>query len=180
MNTISTIKTRNSPIAIISTPIENEDLKTIVEAGNYAPIFGKVNITVVKDPELLNLINATEMDMMKHSGEEFLEKTAAIPGYHALRHCTAFAILSSPDEDDPMSFNMANVSCAAENIILAATSLGIGSRFMMGPIMALTVEPVKSKLSIPEGYRPLIAVALGNVDDAFSERTKAMGNIRYI
>lgn len=180
MNTLSAIKTRKSPNAFNSTPIENEDLKTIVEAGNYAPIFGKVDVTVVKDPETLNLINATALDMMKHSGEEFLEKTAAIPGYHALRHCTVFAVLSSPVGDDPLSFNMANVSCAAENMILAATSLGIGSRFMMGPIMALTVEPVKSKLSIPEGYHPLIAVALGNVDDEFSERTKDMGNIKYV
>lgn len=180
MNTLSAIKTRKSPDAFNTAPIREEDLKIITEAGNYAPIFGKINITLVKNPEVLSLISSTALDMMKHSGNEFLEKTAAIPGYNPLKHCTAFAILSSTDEDDPMGFHMANVSCAAENMILAATDLGIGSRFMMGPMMALTVEPVKSMLAIPDGFQPLIAVALGHVDESFSERTKDMNNIQYI
>ena len=114
------------------------------------------------------------LNMMKNSGNEFLEKTANIPGYHAVRHATAFVILSAPGGNEPMGFNMANVSCAAENIQLAATELGIGSRFMMGPIMAFTQEPVKSKLDLPEDYQPLVAVALGYVDGEFSERTKEM------
>lgn len=180
MNTISAIKTRKSPDVFNSAPIGDKELKAITEAGNYAPIFGKIDITVVKNPELLELISLTALNMMKHSGNEFLEKTAAIPGYNALRHCTAFVILSSPNEDDPMGFNMANVSCAAENIILAATDLGIASRFMMGPIIALTVEPVKSKLAISENFKPLIAVALGSSEIEFSERIKEHNNIRYI
>ena len=118
--------------------------------------------------------------MMKNSGNEFLEKTANIPGYHAVRHAAAFVILSAPGGNEPMGFNMANVSCAAENIQLAATELGIGSRFMMGPIMALAQEPVKSRLGLPEDYQPLAAVALGYVNEEFSERTKEMNNIKYI
>lgn len=181
MNTIETIKVRKSPDSFTETPLNREDIQVIAEAGNYAPIFGKLQITVVTDAELLDGINATTLEMMKHSGNEFAEKMANTPGYHALRHATAFIILSSPNGNDAMGFNMANVSCAAENMILAATSLGIGSRFMMGPIMALTQEPIKSQLSLPDGYVPLVAVALGNVDDGFfSERVKDMDNIRYI
>ena len=180
MNTIQTIKTRKSPEVFNAKEISASDLKAIVEAGNYAPIFGKVQFTVVTDAELLDTINEIAMNMMKHSGNEFLEKTASIPGYHAVRHATAFVILSAPGGNEPMGFNMANVSCAAENIQLAATELGVGSRFMMGPIMALTQEPVKSKLALPEDYQPLVAVALGYVDGEFSERTKEMDNIKYI
>ena len=180
MNTIQTIKTRKSPESFNAKTINTSDLKTIVEAGNYAPIFGKIQITVVTDVELLNTINDVALNMMKNSGNEFLEKTANIPGYHAVRHATAFVILSASGGNDQMGFNMANVSCAAENIQLAATELGIGSRFMMGPIMALTQESVKSKLDLPENYQPLVAVALGYVDEEFSERTKEMNNIKYI
>ena len=180
MNTIQTIKKRKSPESFIAKAISTSDLKTIVEAGNYAPIYGKIQLTVVTDSELLDTINEVAMNMMKNSGNEFLEKTASIPGYHAVRHATAFVVLSAPGGNEPMGFNMANVSCAAENIQLAATELGIGSRFMMGPIMALTQEPVKSKLDLPEDYQPLVAVALGYVDGEFSERTKATDNIKYI
>jgi len=180
MDTIETIKKRKSPEAFQSSPLKAEDVKAIAEAGNYAPIFGEVHITVITDAGLLREINEVALEIMKHCGNEFAEKIASTPGYHALRHAAAFIVLSSPNGNDPMGFNMANVSCAAENMILAATSLGIGSRFMMGPIMALSQEPIKSKLNLPEGYVPLVAVALGNAEMSKGERQKPMGNIDYI
>lgn len=180
MNTIQTIKMRKSPETFNERAINETDLKTIVEAGNYASIFGKIQFTVVTDADLIQTINEVALNMMKNSGNEFLEKTANIPGYHAVRHATAFVIISAPGGNEPMGFNMANVSCAAANIQLAATELGIGSRFMMGPIMALSQEAVQSKLNLPDEYQPLVAVALGYVDEEFLERTKEMNNIKYI
>jgi len=47
MNTIETIKLRKSPDAFDSNPLKQEDIKLIAETGNFAPIFGKVHITVV-------------------------------------------------------------------------------------------------------------------------------------
>lgn len=180
MNTIETIKVRKSPMAFQPAPLKREDLKAIAEAGNFAPIFGQVHITVIDNSDLLSQINDTALEMMRHCGNEFAEKMANTPGYHALRHATAFIVLSSPNGNDSMGFNMANVSCAAENMILAATSLGVGSRFMMGPIMALMQEPIKAQLNLPEGYIPLVAVALGNADMNTKERKKTMDNIDYI
>lgn len=180
MNTIETIKVRKSPEAFQSALLGKEDIKAIAEAGNFAPIFGKIHITVIDNTDLLTQINETALEMMRHCGNAFAEKMANTPGYHALRHAAAFIVLSSPDGNDSMGFNMANVSCAAENMILAATSLGIGSRFMMGPIMALTQEPIKTRLNLPEGYLPLVAVALGNADMNTEMREKPMDNIDYI
>lgn len=180
MNTIETIKIRKSPDAFQSVPLKKEDIKAIAETGNFAPIFGQIHITVIDDADLLNQINETALEMMRHCGNEFAEKMANTPGYHALRHATAFIVLSSPNGNDQMGFNMANVSCAAENMILAATSLGIGSRFMMGPIMSLMQEPIKTQLNLPESYVPLVAVALGNVDMNTEERQKSTDNIDYI
>lgn len=79
-----------------------------------------------------------------------------------------------------MGFNLANVSCAAENMILAATDLRVGSRFMMGPVMALSEDPIRSALQLPEGYVPLVIVALGYADIVFEERNKDFQNISYI
>lgn len=46
--------------------------------------------------------------------------------------------------------------------------------------MALSQEQVKSKLNLPDEYQPLVAVALGYVDEEILERTKEMNNIKYI
>lgn len=180
MNTIQTIKVRKSPETFLSTSLKKEEIQTIVEAGNYAPIFGKVHFTVITDAALLDTINRITIEMMKHSGNEFAEKLANTPGYHAVRNAQAFVVLSAPDGNDAMGFNMANVSCAAENMILAATELGIGSRFMMGPVMSLSQEPIRNTLALPEGYEPLVIVALGYADIDFEERSKNFHNISYV
>ena len=116
---------------------------------------------------------------MKHSGNDFAEKMAATPGYNAVRNAQALVAISAKDGNDPMGFNMANAACAAENMILAATDMKIGSRFMMGTVMSLTQEPIKSALDIAEGFVPLVIVALGNTDLAYDERTKNNTNIAY-
>lgn len=180
MNTIQTIKVRKSPETFLSTSLDRDDIQTIVEAGNYAPIFGKVHFTVITDAALLDAINRITIEMMKNSGNEFAEKLANTPGYSAVRNAQTFVVLSAPGGNDEMGFNMANVSCAAENMILAATELGIGSRFMMGPVMSLTQEPVQSQLALPDGYEPLVVVAIGYTDSAFEERDKSIDNISYV
>ena len=180
MNTIQTIKVRKSPETFLSTSLDRDDIQTIVEAGNYAPIFGKVHFTVITDAALLDAINRITIEMMKNSGNEFAEKMANTPGYSAVRNAQTFVVLSAPGGNDEMGFNMANVSCAAENMILAATELGIGSRFMMGPVMSLTQEPVQSQLALPDGYEPLVVVAIGYADSALEERNKSIDNISYV
>lgn len=180
MNTIQTIKVRKSPETFLSTSLDRDDIQTIVETGNYAPIFGKVHFTVITDAALLDAINRITIEMMKNSGNEFAEKMANTPGYSAVRNAQTFVVLSAPGGNDEMGFNMANVSCAAENMILTATELGIGSRFMMGPVMSLTQEPVQSQLALPDGYEPLVVVAIGYADSALEERNKSIDNISYV
>ena len=180
MNTIQTIRSRKSPEAFLSEPLDHETAAAIAEAGNYAPIFGRIHITVITDPDFIETINQVTLDMMKKSGNEFAEKMAAMPGYCATRNAQVLLVLSAPGGMDAMGFHMANVSCAAENMILAATELGIGSRFMMGPVMSLTQEPVQSRLALPDGYEPLVVVAIGYTDSAFEERNKSIDNISYV
>lgn len=66
--------------------------------------------------------------------------------------------------DDRNAYGCQDASCAAENIMLAAASYGIGSVWL-NPLMTLRgVEPVKSLLDrygIPAGHTVWAAVALG-------------------
>ena len=164
----------------LSSTLEKEDVKKIAEAGGYAPIFGKLHFTVIRDTALINTINTTAIEMMKHSGNDFAEKMANTPGYSAVRNAQSLIVISSPASDDPNAFTMANAACAAENMLLAATELGIGSRFMMGPVMALSQEPIRSRLSLPSGFVPLVIVALGKVEDSFEERDRVISNLSFV
>lgn len=70
-------------------------------------------------------------------------------------------VLSAPGGLDEKGFNMANVSCAAENMLLAAAGLGLGSCFLMGPMAAFSDPALRARLELPGGYEPLVGVALG-------------------
>ncbi len=180
MTTRQSIKLRKSPEKFLDAPLDKKVLETIVEMGNYAPIFGKIHFTVVTDRKLLDTVNEITIEKMKHSGNEFAEKMANLPGYNPVRNAPAAVILSALDQTGSENFNMANVSCAAENMILAATELGIGSRFVMGPVMSLTQEPLKTQLHLPDGYTPLVMVLLGNTEDPWEERRKESTNIAFL
>lgn len=180
MNTNMCIKTRKSPEVFLSTPLNKNDIQTIVEAGAYAPIFGEIHFTVIEDKKIIDLINNVSIEMMKHSGNEFAEKIANTPGYSAVRNAPVAVVLSALNGNDPQGFNMANVSCAAENMILSATELGVGSRFVMGPVMSLSQEPIKSLINLPNEFTPLVMVLLGNAENSIQKIDKTITNISYI
>ena len=94
-------------------------------------------------------------------GVPFLENLAAQEGYHPLYGAAALVVLSAPGGLDEKGFNMANVSCAAENMLLAAAGLGLGSCFLMGPMAAFSDPALRARLELPGGYEPLVGVALG-------------------
>jgi len=180
LNTI--IKRRKSPEAFLDDDVSSETIKEIVEVGNYSPIFGNIHFTVISDKDLLNKINETALEFMKNSGLDFAVKLANTPGYSAVRNANTIVVISGEGGNDENGFNMANVSLAAENIILKATEMGIGSRFMMGAIEAIKSDIIQSEINLPENYVPLIIVALGNVEKEFleEERNKNLDNIDYI
>ena len=84
----------------------------------------------------------------------FLENLAAQEGYHPLYGAAALVVLSAPGGLDEKGFNMANVSCAAENMLLAAAGLGLGSCFLMGPMAAFSDPALRARLELPGATSP--------------------------
>lgn len=126
------IELRRSIRAYGDRPVEREKLEAVLRAGNQAPIFGRLHMSVFAGPEQLQAVDAA-----------------------------ALVVLSAPGGLDEKGFNMANVSCAAENMLLAAAGLGLGSCFLMGPMAAFSDPALRARLELPEGYEPLVGVALG-------------------
>ncbi len=99
---------------------------------------------------------------MIHSGNAFLQKVAAMPGYTPL-YGTPVLILFSGPVDDPLS--TFNASLSAENMILQATGLGLGSCFMCSPPLALNNEANRDlarEAGIPGEHQVRCAVVLGH------------------
>jgi len=161
MNVQQAIETRRSIRAYEARPVERENLEAVLRTGNQAPIFGQFHMSVFVGAEQISAVDTAAVEGMAHSGVPFLEDLAAQEGFHPLYGAAALVVLSAPGGNDEKGFNMANVSCAAENMMLAATELGLGSCFLMGPMIAFSDPALRAKLGLPEGYEPLIGVALG-------------------
>lgn len=52
---------------------------------------------------------------------------------------------------------------ATENMFIAAQSMGLGARIYTGPVNKINTE-MKEMLEIPEGYRVVAALRIGNFD----------------
>ena len=181
MNVFHAIELRRSVRAYTAAAVEKEKLEAIVKAGNLAPVFGRFHITVIQDPALLQAINQTTLERMKHSGNDFLEKRAATEGYIPLYGAPVLLVLSAPHGNDRSGFNMANVSCAAENMILAATELGLGTCFVMGPMLAFDNPDLAEKLSLPADMVPLVGVLVGYPAEPLAANArKTPENVTYL
>jgi hypothetical protein len=83
------------------------------------------------------------------------------PNHHTFYHAPTVIIVSG-DQSSP--YFQYDCAAAAENILIAAESLNIGSCWI-GTFLPLFVsekgEEYKNVLGIPEGYNPICSVALG-------------------
>lgn len=181
MKVSEAIEMRKSIRKYAAKEVEEGKITAVLRAGNLAPVFGRFHITVIAQPELLQKINETTLDMMRHSGNEFLEKRAATKGYAPLYGAPVLILLSASGGNDSNGFNMANVSCAAENMILEAVEQGLGTCFVMGPMMAFSNPQLRKEVKLSEEEVPLVGVLLGYPEEepAVNGR-KEPDNITYI
>ena len=156
MNTLEAIAKRKSTRNYKPEQIPEEDLQTILQAGFAAPVamakYDSLHITVVQNPELLGKINkATEEVFFRLLGVrrnmDFGAKT--------------LLFVSSTEIHRPGT-DHANAGIVMENMVLAATALGIDSVILGGAPSAVAQDPELMKaLGIPEGFRPLLGCFLG-------------------
>ena len=148
MSLIDLMKARYSVRQYQSTPVEEEKLMAVLEAGRVAPTAANrqpQRIYVVRTPEALG-------------------KLAKAANIHnpplALIVCAdkSEAWVRPIDQKDSCDID---ASIVTDHMMLRATELGLGSCFLMGPMIAFADPALRGRLGLPEGYEPLIGVALG-------------------
>lgn len=183
MNTLEAIKARKSVRTYQDKAVENEKIRQVVEAGNMAAKAGKVFFHVVTDAETLKEWSTVGRNMMQNSGNEFLMQVSSNPNYSPIYNAPAAIIVSAEKSEDMYAQSMAgaNTACAAENMLLAATELGLGSCYLVSATLALNVPELAQKIKLSSDLQPYAVVIVGYTDDTapHAERPENSENIIY-
>jgi len=163
MDLFDAIYTRRTTRKFTNEQISEEDLNTILSAVQMAPIAGanylSTHITVVRNAQLLAELR------------EVCARDASTPGPRDAFYNGQTILFFSSAGVSKDNIEYANVACAIENALLAATALGLGSAYIWGCLRKLRKNPeTLAKLEIPEGYEVLSAVSLGYAEEPLERR----------
>ena len=183
MNVLEAILARKSVRAYLDTSVPNNTLEKIIEAARWAPNAGPFQISVIRNAELRQKINDRTLDAMVHSGNEFLQERAALRGYQPLYGAPVLILFSGP-ADSP--YSTVNTALAAENMLLKATSLGLGTCYLVSPTLVFNAQnnlDLIQEAGIPDGYKLQCAVIIGYAAAenrfTFAERSRK-GSVNYV
>ena len=149
MEVLEAIRTRRSVRSFKDEKISDQDAVKILEAARWAPSAGNKQpwtFIYVKDPQVVRMIKNCS------------------PGFYA--DATA-AIVIGVDKKDEQRGTL-DACFAAENILLAAHSLGIGSC----AIVSFNSDPVRKIVNAPETWQPILVISLGYPDKIPSPPSK--------
>jgi nitroreductase len=154
METLKTIAMRKSTRSYKSEQINEEYLKKIINAGNSAPVgngaYDSVHLTIIQNPILLNKLSQTAANMFGNPDAD--------PLYGAP---TLILISGKPNMQFP-NLEYANAACIIENMMLAATDLGLGSVYILGAIAALHANvELLNTLNLPKDFVPVSGIVVG-------------------
>ena len=102
---------------------------------------------VISNAELLKQISEGTRAVMAKSGVPMLEKISANPNFNPIYGAPVAVVVSTDIADNPNSQGMAraNAVCAGENILLAATEMGLGSCYLESPTLAFNVPAIAER-----------------------------------
>ena len=156
MNTLEAIAKRKSTRSYKPELISEEALAAIIKAGCAAPIalarYDTLHITVVQHEGLIEQI----FDQAREA------VFAAIGVRKSLNYGakTLIVVSSLPQHREGMDY--ANGGIVIENMVLAATALGIDNCIMGAPIAALAGNAELSALvGVPDGFTPVLGAVFG-------------------
>ena len=170
MDTLEAIAKRKSTRSYTSEQLPEETLEKILKAGCAAPVsmanYESLHITVVQNPEMLQRIN--------HASEEALFQMTGIRKNGDYGAQTLILISSTPVHRPGAEYT--NVGIVMENMVLAATALGLDS-VMLGaaPVAISRDKKCMKELGIPEGYTPLLGAAFGYGAEETPVKTHTIG-----
>ncbi len=159
-------------------PVDPEIMAKLLHAGNAAPSVGLmqpwrfIRITDVALREGLHkAVDAERMNTAEALGErrdEFMKLKV-----EGVRECGELLVVTLMDRREEHIFgrrtlpqmDLASVSCAIQNIWLAARAEGLG----VGWVSLFDPDEVKSLLAMPDDSLPIAILCIGHVEEFYDE-----------
>ena len=178
---IDAIEARRSIRAYKDTPVEHDKLQFLAECGVKAPSAmnrQEWELRIVDSKAWIDDCTATYLNAVEGTGKADYMKNA--PGFkNIFRNAPAVIFVAAPEG----VFAGENVGCLAQNIMLAATELGLGTCFL-GSVQMMFAEPAMKgclqSLGFSEDYHLRYALAVGYPDEAPEPKERDMSKIKFV
>lgn len=158
-------------------------MEKLLLAANGAPVgsnlYRDLHLTVVQDRQILDKLG--EAARYRFKDKAVMEKIVrTVPGQGSPARDTdpfygapAVIFISHRRQDLQPGIEYCNAACVAMSIHLEATELSLGSVFIWGALEAMRVYPDYDRtglLHLPDGFEPLLGVAVGYWKEPLPER----------
>lgn len=178
---IEAIEARRSIRIYKDTPVEREKLQLLAECGVKAPSAmnrQEWELRIVDSKEWIDGCSSAYLKAVEGTGKADYMKSA--PGFkNIFRNASAVIFVAAPEG----VFAGENVGCLAQNIMLAATELGLGTCFL-GSVQMMFAEPAMAEylasLGFSEGNKLRYALAVGYPDEAPEAKPRDMSKIKFV
>jgi nitroreductase len=171
---IETIMARRSIRNYKQVPVGRDTLDTIMECGINAPNGQNKQsweVRVVDNPELLAQMSQAMAD--SHPGMEFAKG--------CFRGAPVMVFIA---RDPSYDFSAYDCGLLAENVMLSAWSLGVGSICLGSPVRFLTdnelCKPYVEKLGFSEGYELCLCVGLGYANEEPEAKPRIAEKVKFV
>ncbi|MBQ2027435.1 MAG: nitroreductase family protein [Alistipes sp.] len=177
---IDAIEARRSIRAYKDTPVEREKLELLAKCGVMAPSAmnrQEWEIRIVDSKAWIDGCTATYLKAVEGTDKAKYMLTPTFK--NIFRNAPAVIFVAAPEG----LFAGENIGCLAENVMLAATELGLGSCFL-GSVQMMFAEPAMSEyaasLGFSDGYRMRYALAIGYPDESPEAKARDVSKIRFV
>ena len=134
--------------------IDKKDIEKIVNAGIEAPVgkgkYNDVHLTVVQNKDIIDeIVEATKEQNKSYTKNVFYNAPTII-------------IVSHKKLDEFKELAYQNTGCIMENMLLAATDLGIDSLYVFSAIRSIVKSlKILRIINLPDGFTPTAVAVLG-------------------
>lgn len=182
--TLRLIKERFSCRSFNDQMPQDKDLLAIAEAGVQAPSGMDRqgwHVIVVKNKGIMSDMEAAGMDVLSGMDKAMHERIMARGG--RLFYNAPCMVIIAIKEAYPKGAELIDLGILAQNMVLAATSLGLASLhcgFVGLAFAGGKADEFKARLQFPEGYESGMGVLLGYTDTPAAPHTPNPDKITFI
>jgi len=182
--TLRNINSRRSVRKYTAQQISETDLQTILEAAISAPNAKnqqKWHFTVIQKIDLIDKMASINKENILKSDDEYLKQRVTLPNAHTFHHAPTVIMMTA---EEKAHWVQLDCGTAAENMAIAAESLGIGSCIIASSGYLFASQAgiaLKEDLGIPADYRHVCCLTLGYKDGEITEpRRRNKDVVNYV